>query len=93
MNEEIYYIKKDGIQDLVELLKHKQTINCKWVYKTKFYFNGILKHQKARLVVNDFKQKEGINYEETFAPVANMNTIKLILALTAQCKCQFIRWM
>lgn len=47
MDEEIHSIEKNRTWDLVELPKHKQTISCKWVYKTKFHSDGTLKHQKT----------------------------------------------
>lgn len=85
MGEEIHSIKRNGTWDLVEFLKHKQAINCKWVYKLKFQSDGSIEHHKVRLVAKRFKQKEDIGYEQTFTLVVNMNTIKLILPLVTQC--------
>ena len=51
------------------------------MFKTKFNVNGIVDKFKARLVAKGYSQKEGIDYEDTFALVAKMNTIRLIISL------------
>ena len=61
-------------------------IGCKWVYKTKFTAEGQIEKYKARLVEKGFNQKEGIDYTETFAPIAKMNTIGTILSLVSSYK-------
>ena len=59
-------------------------IGCKWVYRIKYKENGDIDKYKERLVANGFAQKEGIDYEKTFAPTAKWNTIRIVLALAAQ---------
>ena len=61
----------------------KNVIGRKWVYKTKFKSDNVIEKYEARLVANGFDQKEGVDYEETFAGVIKMNTIKIILSLAA----------
>ena len=58
----------------------------KWIYNTKYKANSTVDKHKARLVAKGYAQLEGIDYEETFAPVAKMETIRTIFALVAQNK-------
>lgn len=60
-------------------------IGVKWVYKTKLNPDGSIHKHKARLVVKGYSQMAGIDYGDTFAPVARHETIRLIVALSAQC--------
>jgi hypothetical protein len=55
-------------------------IGTKWVYKSKQSEDGVVVRNKARLVAQSFCQKEGIYYEETFAPVARLEAIRILLA-------------
>ena len=84
MDEEIHSIEKNDTWVLTSLPPGKKPIGVKWVYKTKYQPNGQVDRYKARLVVKGYKQKPGIDYFEVFAPVARMDTIRMILALTAQ---------
>ena len=69
---------------MIELPETKKAIGVKWVFRTKFNSNGsILKH-RARLVVKGFAQVAGVDYGDTFAPVARHDTIRLLLALAGQ---------
>ncbi|GKD71851.1 putative ribonuclease H-like domain-containing protein, partial [Tanacetum coccineum] len=68
------------IQTLVELLNGKGAIGIKWVYKNKKDERGIVIKNKARLVAQGYTQKEGIDYDEVFAPIARIEAIRLFLA-------------
>ncbi|MBV8801912.1 MAG: hypothetical protein JO131_02910, partial [Gammaproteobacteria bacterium] len=84
MEEEIKSIEKNHTWELATLPKGKQAIGLKWVYKVKKNANGEVEKYKARLVAKGYKQQAGIDYDEVFAPVARLETIRLIISLAAQ---------
>jgi hypothetical protein len=59
-------------------------IGVKWVYKTKYNVDGKVEKHKARLVAKGFTQQPGIDYNETFALVARLDTIRMVLSIAAQ---------
>ena len=67
--------------DLVPLPKGRKLVRCKWVYRTKYASYGSVERLKARLVAKVFSQVEWIDYNETFALVAKMNSIRLVISL------------
>jgi hypothetical protein len=84
MEAEHEILMKNQTWYLIYLPLGKKPISCKWVYKVKYKVDGTLDKYKARLVVQGFFEREGIDYEETFAPIAKMRTIHLVLAMAAQ---------
>ncbi|GKV40339.1 hypothetical protein SLEP1_g47998 [Rubroshorea leprosula] len=86
MDEEIKAIQKNGTWELVTLPKGQKAIGVKWVYKVKKNAQGKVEKYKARLVAKGYIQEYGIDYDEVFAPVARLETIRLIISLVAQNK-------
>jgi hypothetical protein len=79
MAKEIAAFEQTGTWDLVPCPTRVRLITCKWVYKVKTRSDGSLEHYKVRLVARGFQQEQGRDYDETFAPVAHMTTIRTLL--------------
>eukprot|EP00253_Pinus_taeda_P031863 PITA_31863 len=84
MQKEYDALIKNDTWKLVDPPFGTKPIGCKWVYKNKYKVDGSLDNHKARLVAKGFAQKEGVDYEETFAPTAKWATIQTLFALAAQ---------
>ncbi|KAH9723682.1 hypothetical protein KPL70_007199 [Citrus sinensis] len=83
MNQEMESMYSNKVWELVEAPNGVKPIGCKWIYKRKRGVDGRVKTFKARLVAEGFTQKEGINYKETFSPVAMLKSIKILLSIAA----------
>ena len=83
MDEEMHSLLKNHTWDVVPLPFGKTAVGCKWVHTKKHHADGTLERYKSRLVARGFTQSYGIDYFETFAPVAKMETVRLLLALAA----------
>ena len=80
MIEEYQLIMKNDVWEIVLRPEKKSVVTLKWIYKIKHAANDNIKKYKAILVAQGFSQKEGIDYEETFAPVTRYTSIRTILA-------------
>jgi hypothetical protein len=81
MDEEMVVLDANVTWDLVALPKDKKAIGCKWVYKVKHNADGSMSRYKARLVAKGYAQTYGIDYEETYNPVAKMTIVKAIIVM------------
>ena len=81
MHEELNNFKRNKVWQLVEKPKEcRNVIGTKWIFKNKQDANGIVIRNKARLVAQGFSQVEGIDFGETYAPVARLESIRILLA-------------
>lgn len=83
MQEEVEALKKNETWELVPKPENCKPITCKWVYRLKKKSDGTIDRCKARLVARGFSQSYGLDYEETFSPVAKMVTVRTIFSLAA----------
>ena len=88
MDEEIKMIEKNHTWELMQKPEDKEIIGLKWVYKIKYNEDGTIQKHKARLIAKGYSQLPGVDFNETFAPVVRMETIRTVLALAAQLKLQ-----
>ena len=75
-----------SIREIVSKPEGKSVVYSKWIYKIKHTADGSIEKYKARFVARGFSQKEGIDYEETFAPIARYTSIRTIVELATKMK-------
>ncbi|GJX02484.1 retrovirus-related pol polyprotein from transposon TNT 1-94 [Tanacetum coccineum] len=80
MQEELNQFKTNDVWELVPNPMDMTIIGTKWVYRNKLDENGVVTRNKARLVAQGYNQQEGIDYDETYAPVARLESIRILLA-------------
>ena len=84
--EEYQPIMKNDVWDVVPTPEGKPIVTSKWIYKIKHAVDDSIEKYKPRFVARGFSQNEGIDYEETFSPVARYTSIESILSLAAVMK-------
>ncbi|GJV66470.1 retrovirus-related pol polyprotein from transposon TNT 1-94 [Tanacetum coccineum] len=80
MQEELNQFIANDVWELVLQPRNMKIIGTKWVFRNKLDENGIVSQNKARLVDQGYNQQEGIDYDETYAPVARLESIRILLA-------------
>ncbi|GKC18168.1 integrase, catalytic region, zinc finger, CCHC-type containing protein, partial [Tanacetum coccineum] len=80
LSEELHQFDRLDVWELVDRPLCKIVINMKWLWKNKCDEENTVIHNKARLVAKGYAQKEGINFEESFAPVARLEAVRLVIA-------------
>jgi hypothetical protein len=83
MDEEMVALDANATWELVALPEDKKGIGCKWVYKVKHNADGSVSRYKARLVAKSYAQTYGIDYEETYGPIAKMTIVRTIITMAA----------
>ena len=83
MREEFSSLQKNNTWELVDLPPWRKLVQCKWVFKNKFVVDGSPLKYKEIFVAKGYSQVHVIDYNETFAPVAKMDSIRLALAIAA----------
>ncbi|GKA84291.1 zinc finger, CCHC-type containing protein [Tanacetum coccineum] len=83
INDEMDSIMGNNTWVLTDLSPGCRPVGCKWIFKRKLKVDGTIEKFKARLVIQGFKQKSGIDYFDTYAPVARISTIRLLIAIAS----------
>lgn len=84
MVEEYDSIVRNSAWEIVPRSEGKSVVGSRWIYKVKQVADGSVEKYKARFVARGFSQIEGIDYEETFAPVARYSSIRMVFSLSVQ---------
>src|SRR3954468_20991041 len=83
MRSEIKSMDENQVWNLVDLPDGARPVECKWVFKKKTDMDGNVSIYKARLVAKGFRQVQGVDYDETFSPVAMLKSVRIMLAIAA----------
>ena len=83
MQDELNQFESQQVWKLVPRPVHKKAVGTRWVFRNKLDEDGVVTRNKARLVAKGYSQAEGIDYDETYAPVARLEAIRIFLAFAA----------
>ena len=78
---EIAALEKNGTWRIVTLPHGKHTVDCKWIFTIKYKADENVERYKARLGARGFSQSYGVDYQETFAPMAKLNIVRILLSI------------
>lgn len=81
VQEEVRVLEENDTWEVVDLPPGKRAISCRWIFKIKRDNKGEIERYKVRLVIRGNEQKQGFDYEETYAPVARLTTFRTLLAI------------
>ncbi|KAE8687390.1 hypothetical protein F3Y22_tig00111022pilonHSYRG00655 [Hibiscus syriacus] len=85
VEEEICALEKNATWTVTNLPQGKKVVGCQWIFSVKYNFDGSIQRYKARLAARGFTQTYGIDFKETFAPVAKLNNVRVLLSLAVNC--------
>jgi hypothetical protein len=83
MESELNSMHDNQVWNLVDPIEGVRPVDCKWIFKKKLDMDGNVHIYKARLVAKGFRQIQGVDYEETFSPVAMLKFVRILLAIVA----------
>jgi hypothetical protein len=84
MMEECNSIMKNDVWEVIPRPEEKSVVTSKWLYKIKYDYDGSIEKYKARFVARGFSQVEGVDYDDTFAPVARYTLIKAVISIATE---------